>query len=142
MILGAVLAGWGLLSFRGQAAAPQAPPQSDPANQHTIAVTFDYDFRINPSCAEKPALKTCVKQFVVYDISTQKVRLFSIPVPDGARGAVKGIKGESPTRNFLPGKHSIAVTAQAPNGVESQVNAARFVVEVKSKTVDSSSPAK
>jgi hypothetical protein len=123
------------------AEAPQSTPQSDPANEHTITVMFDYDFRTNPSCAEKPKLKTCIKQFVVYDISGQRFRLFSIPVPDGARGLVKGIKGESPKRIFLPGKHLIAVTAQNADGVESQVNAAKILVEVKSKTGNSISPA-
>lgn len=136
VILGAVLAGWGLTSARGQAQAAQAPPQNDPANQHTITVRFNYDFQKNPSCAEKPTLKTCIKQFVVYDISNQRrLRLFSIPVPDGARGFVKGIKGQSPTRIFLPGTHLIAVTAQTEDGMESDVNAARIAVKVKSKTL-------
>ena len=138
--MGAVLAGWGHTTSRGQAEAAQAPPQSDPANQHTITVTFDYDFQTSPSCAEKPTSKMCIKQFVVYDVSGQRFRLFSIPVPEGARGFVKGITGESPTRIFLPGKHLIAVTAQNADGVESQ--AARIAVEVKSKTVDSGSSAK
>ena len=120
--------------------AAQSPPQNDPANQHTITVMFDYDFQNNPSCAEKPTLKTCIKQFVVYDISGQKFRLFAIPVPDGAREFVKGIKGESPKRIFLPGQHLIAVTAQNAEGVESQANAAKIMVEVKPKTADSTSP--
>jgi hypothetical protein len=121
-------------------AQPPAPLQNDPANEHTITVRFDYDFQKNPSCAEKPALKTCVKQFVVYDVSGQRFRLFSIPVPDGARGLVKGIEGRSPRRIFLPGTHLIAVTAQNANGVESDVNAAKVAVKVS--TVASSSPAK
>jgi hypothetical protein len=119
-----------------------APPQNDPANQHTITVRFNYDFRKNPSCAEKPTLKTCIKQLVVYDVLGQRFRLFSIPVPQGARGFVKGINGQSPTRIFLPGKHFIAVTAQNAGGMESDANAARIAVNVKSKTVDSSSQAK
>jgi hypothetical protein len=121
-------------------ARPPAPLQSDPANEHTITVKFDYDFQRNPSCAEKPELKTCVKQFVVYDVSGRTFKLFSIPVPDGARGLVKGIEGRSPRRIFLPGKHLIAVTAQNANGVESNVNAAKVAVKVR--TVPSSSPAK
>jgi hypothetical protein len=121
-------------------AQPPAPLQNDPANEHTIKVRFNYNFRKTPSCAEKPALKTCVKQFVVYDVSGRTFKLFSIPVPDGARGLVKGIEGQSPRRIFLPGKHLIAVTAQNANGVESDVNAAKVAVKVS--TVASSSPAK
>jgi hypothetical protein len=101
---------------------------------------FDNDFRTRPSCAEKPTLKTCIKQFVVYDVSGQRFKLFSILVPNGARGFVKGITGESPTPIFLPGKNLIAVTTRNADGVESQ--AVRIAVGVKSKTVDASSPAK
>lgn len=117
-----------------------ASPQNDPANEHTIVITFDYDFQKNPPCAEKPALKTCIKQFVVYDVSGQRSKLFSIPVPDGARGLVKGIKGQSPRLILPPGTHLIAVTAQHADAVES--DAAKVTVEVKSKSVDRSSPAK
>jgi hypothetical protein len=117
-----------------------APLKNDPANEHTIVITFDYDFQKNPPCAEKPALKTCIKQFVVYDVSGQRLRLFSIPVPDGAHGLVKGIEGQSPRLVFLPGTHLIAVTAQHADAAES--DAAKVTVEVKSKSVDPSSPAK
>jgi hypothetical protein len=143
VVLGAALAAWGRTSSWGLAGAQQAPPQNDPANQHTITVRFNYDFRKNPSCEENPTLKSCIKQFVVYDISNQRrFRLFSIPVPDGARGFVKGITGESPVRIYLPGRHVIAVAAQNADGVESNPNAARVAVKVKPKTVDSTSPAK
>jgi hypothetical protein len=141
VILGAVLSGLGGLLW-GQAQSTKAPPQKDPANQHTITVVFDYDFEKSPSCAEKPTLKKCVRQFVVYDVSGKRFRLFSFPVPEGARGFVKGIKAESPTRIFLPGKHFIAVTAQNAAGAESNPNAATTAVLVKPKTVESSSPAK
>jgi hypothetical protein len=130
------------MSSRGQAEAAQAPSQNDPANQHTITVMFDYDFQKNPSCAEKPTLRTCIRRFVVYDVSRQSARLFAIPVPDGARGFMKGIKGQSPTGIYLPGMHLIAVTALTADGMESDVIAARTKVKVKSKTVHSSSPAK
>jgi hypothetical protein len=135
MILGAVVAVCGCISSRREAEAAQIPPQNDPANQHTIKVMFSYDFRKNPSCAEKPTLKTCIKQFVVYDVSRQSSRLFSIPVPDGARGFVKGIKGQSSEWIFLSGTHLIAVTAQNADGVESNVIAALTKVKVKPKTV-------
>lgn len=140
LILGAMVGAFGSISPRGQVEAAQIPPQNDPANQHTIKVMFSYDFRKNPSCAEKPTLKTCIKQFVVYDVSRGSSRLFSIPVPDDARGFVKGIKGQSSEWIFLPGTHRIAVTAQNADGVESDVFAAMIKVKVKPKTVHSSSP--
>jgi hypothetical protein len=135
MILGVALAGW------GQAQTAQPVPQKDPANQHSITVTFSFDFGKSPSCEEKPALKTCVKQFVVYDVSGKKFRLFSFRVPEGARGFVNNITGQSPTRIFLPGTHFISVTAQNAAGAESDLNAAKVVVQVKPKAVESSSPA-
>jgi hypothetical protein len=129
------------LAGRGRASSGQAPPENDAANQHTITVVFGYDFGKIPSCAEKPALKTCIKQFVVYDVSGKRFRLFTVPVPEGARGFVSGIKGESPRRIFLPGKHIIAVTAQNGAGVESDVNGATVTVQVKPKAVESGAPA-
>ena len=138
LILGAVVGA--CIPLWGQTEAAQISPQNDPANQHTITVMFSYDFRKNPSCAEKPTLKTCIKQFIVYEVSHQSVRLFSIPVPDGARGFVKGIKGQSSEWIFLPGTHLIAVTAQNADGVESALIAALTKVKVKRKTAHSSSP--
>ena len=140
--LGVMLASCGRPSHREQAEG-QPLPQNDAANQHTVTVKFDYDFGKNPSCAEKPTLNTCVKQFNVYDVSGERFRLFSIPVPKGATGAVKGIAGQSPTRVFLPGTHFIAVTAENAQGVESDVNAAKVNVEVKPKSPpNANAPAK
>lgn len=99
--------------------------------QRSVTVTFNYDFGKNPSCAEKPALKKCVKQFVVYDSSVGKVQLFTIPVPQGAHGLVNGITGQSPVLPFIPGRHRIAVTAQDAAGVESAISGAIFIVDVK-----------
>jgi hypothetical protein len=141
-VFGAALTAWGGMASRVQAAPAQASPRNNPADQHAITVVFDYDFSKNPSCAEKPASKTCIKQFVVYDASGTRVRLFSIPVPDSARGMVKGIKGQSPPRFFLPGRHLIAVTAQNAAGTESPVHAANRIVKIKSKTADPNSSPK
>src|SRR5579862_1329891 len=94
----------GLSPLDGRAVA-HALPQDGSANVHQVSVQFDYDFTKNPSCAEKPTVKTCVKQFDVYDVSGEKFRLFSIPAPKGAGGIVKGISGKSPPRVFLPGPH-------------------------------------
>lgn len=121
-----------LADFSGRA---QSVAQSDGANQHKIRVQFDYDFSKDPSCAEKPKQKTCVKQFDVYDVSGQRFRLFSIPAPS-ANGKVKEIRGESPARVFLPGTHFIAVTAENAQGVESET--ARVKVEIKPKTSNDS----
>ena len=103
---------------------------------HKVSVQFDYDFGKHPSCAEKPAVKNCIKQFDVYDVSGQKFRLFSIPVPKDATGFVKGITGTSPSRAFLPGTHYISVTAEDAQGSESETSAARVKVEIKAKTTE------
>lgn len=139
LVWGVALTGCGGASREGQAAAAQQPlPENDPANRHTVSIAFDYDFKKNPSCAEKPALKTCIKQFDVYDVSGERFRLFSIPVPKDATGIAKGITGQSPPRIFLPGTHFLSVTAENALGIESDVNGAKIRVEVKAKTVSDS----
>jgi len=126
----------------GQPSSPEAA-ENDPANLHSISVKFDYDFQKSPPCSEKPALKTCIKQFDVYDVSGARFRLFSIPVPKDATGMVKGIAGQSPSRIFLPGTHFIAVTAESTTGVESDVSLAKVQVEVRPKNAgELSSPTK
>jgi len=57
-------------------------------DRHTVTVTFNYDFQKNPSCQEKPKFKKRVAQFAVYDVSRQPIKLFTISVPEGARGLV------------------------------------------------------
>ena len=123
-------------SLREDEAAAHALPENEDANMHTVSVQFDYDFGKNPSCTEKPALKTCVKQFDVYDVSGEKFKLFTIPVPKSASGLVKGISGKSQSRVFLPGIHFISVTAEDAKGLESDTNAAKVKVEVKAKGTD------
>jgi hypothetical protein len=87
--------------------------------KHTISITFDYDFARMHACS-KTVTKKCVVQFNVYDISGPKrYKLFSIPAPAGASGAVKGISGTSDPLLFEPGKHLVGVTAQADDGDES-----------------------
>jgi hypothetical protein len=125
-------------SLRADEAAA-LPLPADDGNTHTVNVQFDYDFGKNPSCAEKPALKTCIKQFDVYDVSGQRFRLFTIPVPKDARGLVKGITGKSPSRAFMPGTHFISVTAEDSRGIESETSAARIKVEVKAKPTEDKS---
>jgi hypothetical protein len=110
------------------------PQQRGPASTHTVSVTFDYDFKKNPPCSLKEAPKACVKEFNVYDISGGRYKLFSIPVPAGATGLLKGIAGKSAPRLLEEGTHFIAVTAENAAGVESDVNDARVSVQVKPKS--------
>jgi hypothetical protein len=124
------------------ALAARPAPQDKGANMHRVSVQFDYDFTKNPPCGEKPGMKNCVKQFDVYDVSGERFKLFSIPVPKEAKGMVKGISGQSPARVFLPGTHFLAVTAENAEGVESDSNVAKIRVEIKAKTADAAGQAK
>jgi hypothetical protein len=99
--------------------------------KHTITIKFDYDFRLTPACSQG-LTKKCVKRFNVYDISAgNRILLFSIPVPDGTVGFVRGISVTSPPLPFAPGKHILAVTAQSADGTESVTNACTTVFKVK-----------
>jgi hypothetical protein len=77
------------------ASQPAAPTHS----QHSVTVTFDYDFGLTPACSKK-ITKGCVEQFVAYDISA------------GANHSSK--------LDFESGKHLISVTAQGPDGRQSR----------------------
>jgi len=127
----AALLGCGRGKQNVEAQSGQPVPQTQQAGAHSISVTFDYDFKNTPTCSPKGTSKTCVKQFNVYDVSGGRFKLFSIPAPEGATGVVKGITGKSPQRHFEPGTHFIAVAAENGAGVESDVNAAKFTVEIK-----------
>jgi hypothetical protein len=98
------------------------PPPSAPTHSaHSVVVTFDYDFGRTPACTPK-IQKHCTAQFVVYDISAgvpRRSRLFTIPLPDGAKGMVHGVTATSPKLDFESGQHQLAVTAQEPDGTES-----------------------
>jgi hypothetical protein len=100
------------------ASQPAAPTHS----QHSVTVTFDYDFGQTPACSKK-ITKGCVQQFVAYDISagaTHSSMLFPIPLPPNPVGAVHGIVATSPKLDFESGKHLISVTAQGPDGRQSR----------------------
>ena len=91
--------------------------------KHTITVKFDYNFTPTPACSEK-VTKKCIAKFIVYDISGEKpYKLFTIPVPAGATGKVKGISGESQPLLFESGKHLLGVSAQRDSGEESNPHA-------------------
>jgi hypothetical protein len=98
--------------------------------KHTISVKFDYNFTAMPACSQK-VTKKCIAKFVVYDISGGKpYKLFTIPVPADASGAVKGISGESQPLLFESGKHLVAVTAQKDSGEESSPPASAVWVTI------------
>jgi hypothetical protein len=98
---------------------PPAPGQSStpaPPVPHTIAVKFDYDFNQTPACTPQ-VTQECVKQFVIYDISSGPQNAFKIgtvALPDNPVGKRPGITGKSDSRVFESGKHLIAVAAQEP----------------------------
>ena len=99
---------------------------------HTIAVTFNYDFGVTPACS--PSLtKKCVIRFNVYDISpgiANGTKIGSIPLPANPQGLVKGISGETEPFLFNPGRHRIAVSAQMPDGTESDLRLCWVIVQI------------
>ena len=100
--------------------------------KHTISCTFDYDFRITPACSPK-VTEGCVQQFNLYDISAgipKRAKLGSIPVPAGASGFVKGISATTDPLLFESGRHLLAVTAQMPNGLESDFTKCTTIVKI------------
>ena len=93
--------------------------QEQSPSKHKITVTFDYDFTAAPACSTK-VTKKCIIQFNVYDTSGPKrYKLFTIPPPENANRAMKGITGTSPLLLFESGKHLIAVTALNDSSQES-----------------------
>jgi hypothetical protein len=97
------------------------PPETS-HGQHTVTVTFNYDFRQTPACTAK-ITQNCVQQFVAYDISAgakNATMLFPIALPAKPVGAVQGITGTSPKLDFESGQHLISVTAQGPSGRQSR----------------------
>jgi hypothetical protein len=99
---------------------------------HKITFTFDYDFRITPACS--PQIKqACVQQFNFYDISqgiAKRVKLGSMPVPSGASGLVKGISGTTEPLLFNSGRHLLAVSAQMPDGSESDLSKCTIIARI------------
>src|SRR5262245_27931616 len=99
---------------------------------HTISLTFDYDFRVTPACSPN-VTRGCVQQFNFYDISVgipNRQRLGSIPVPARATGMVKGISARTEPFLFGPGRHRLAVSAQMPDGTESDLSKCTTIVKI------------
>ena len=105
---------------------------SHPRRTITIKVTFDYDFRITPACSAK-VTQGCVQQFNLYEVSlgiSRRAKLLSIPVPTGATGFVKGISATTEPHLFDSGRHRLAVSAQMPDGQESDLNQCTTIIKV------------
>lgn len=101
-------------------------------SEHKITFTFDYDFGATPACSAQ-VKEACVRQFNFYDISqgiAKRVKLGSMPVPAGAKGLVKGISGTSESQLFNSGRHMVAVAAEMPNGVESDLSKCATIVRI------------
>jgi hypothetical protein len=110
------------LSRPSPATTDASQPVSPTHSQHSVTVSFDYDFGLTPACSKK-VTKGCVQQFVAYDISAganHSSMLFPIPLPPNPVGAVHGIVATSPKMDFESGKHLISVTAQGPDGRQSR----------------------
>jgi len=99
---------------------------------HKISFTFNYDFRITPACSRN-VKKACVQQFNFYDISQgieNRVKLGSMPVPAGASGFVQGISTTTELLLFNSGRHRLAVSAQMPDGLESDLSKCTTIVKI------------
>ena len=75
----------------------------------------------------------CVKQFNFYEISRgigERVKLGFMPVPTDATGFVKGITGTSKPFVFTSGRHMVAVSAQMPDGSESDLDQCKTVIKI------------
>jgi hypothetical protein len=120
-------------SDAAQSAASKKEANTPPAGSamHSITVQFDYDFTKTPACAAK-LTTACVQKFNVYDISGEKpYLLFSVPVPQNAQGAMKGITASSPRMLFAIGRHRIGVSAQMPDGEKSPPHDCKVIIEIK-----------
>lgn len=99
---------------------------------HKITFTFDYDFRITPACSST-IKDACVQQFNFYDISAgipKRVKLGSFAVPAGATGLMKGLSVTTKPLLFNPGKHKLAVSAQMPDGTESDWSKCTTIIKI------------
>jgi hypothetical protein len=112
-------------AFMLATAATQATP-----GQHTLTVTFNYDFTTDNACSAT-VTKGCVLQFNVYDVTTgTPVKLFSVPAPAGSTSAVTGITGTSGLLPLKSGVHTFGATAQMADGTESSPNASTATATV------------
>lgn len=98
--------------------------------QHTLTVTFNYDFTTDNACSAT-VTKACLQQFNIYDVTTgTPVKLFTVPAPSGASSAVTGITGTSALLPLKSGVHTFGATAQMADGTESSPNASTATATV------------
>ena len=113
------------MAFALAATAAVATP-----GQHTLTVTFNYDFTTDNACSAA-VTKACLLQFNIYDVTTgTPVKLFSVPAPSGATAAVTGITGTSGLLPMKSGVHTFGATAQMADGTESSPNASTATATV------------
>jgi hypothetical protein len=133
-----------------QSSGAQTPEQPPQVVKRNVTVTFDYDFSKFPPCSAK-VTKKCIQQFDVWEVSdpAKQVFLFTVPVPPGAKGLVKGITGTSPNKQaYFTGPHRFGVSAKTPApGGESNPRLCMTFAQVlpdkpASPASDSSSPQK
>ncbi len=120
------------LRFLVLASLVLAPAVSPKPSRHKIRFTFSYDFGITPACSSTVKEK-CVQQFNFYEISpgiSNRVKLGSIPAPDHATGFVKVITGTTKPFLFTSGKHMVAVSAQMPDGSESDLSQCTKIIKI------------
>jgi len=102
-------------------------------SQHKVLVTFVYDFTFARPCKNDKDTGTCVKRFIIYDITDPKapVKLFSIAVDPKAKKMQYTVKVESNLLQLSDGTRTFAATAQWANGAESPPRACTTTVTVK-----------
>jgi hypothetical protein len=121
------------LPFLVLASLVLAPVISPKPSRHKIRFTFSYDFRITPPCSSK-VKEGCVQRFNFYEISggvSNRVKLGSMPAPADATGFVKGISGTTEPFLFTSGSHMVAVSAQMPDGSESDLNQCAKIIKIR-----------
>jgi hypothetical protein len=101
-------------------------------SQHKLLVTFVYDFHLQRPCKSDKDTGTCVKRFIIYDITNSKapVKLFSIAVDPKAKRMEYKVKVESNLLQLNDGMRIFAATAQWENGAESDPKACAATVTV------------
>ena len=94
-------------------------------------MNFEYDFSRMQGCPVKGSA-LCVKQFDVYNLTDtgQRLFLFSIPAPAGAKEKRKNITDTSKPLVFAPGKHLIGVSAVTNHGAQSDPRACSIMIDI------------
>lgn len=86
-------------------------------SQHTITATWNYDFTVDNACSAT-VTTGCIKQFNVYDLTSGKTLLYSIPAPSGANTAMTGLTNTSSPLTLKAGQHTFGLSVQMADGTE------------------------